>query len=71
MGLLSKLKDQYILKCSDCGKAIKPGEFMCVMGKSPAKSWDGQTEQIINRLVKDTEGKIYCASCFNHHFKQV
>ncbi len=44
---------------------------MCVLAESPKKSWDGETEQILNQLVRDTTGKIYCESCFNRHYKKI
>lgn len=69
MGLFSKLKDQYTLKCSECGKAIKPGEFMCIIAKSPKKGYYGVTEVITNRLVKETGDRIYCESCFNKKYR--
>ncbi|GEB77395.1 hypothetical protein [Sporolactobacillus inulinus] len=68
MGFFSRLKQNYVFKCSECGKTIEPGEFMCVMAKSPEKAWYGVTETVIHRFVTDTGGKIYCKACFERNY---
>jgi hypothetical protein len=70
MSFLSKLKGNYVFTCTGCGKLIKPGEFMCIIAKSPEKSWYGVTETIIHRFVKDTNGKVYCRTCFDRQSKR-
>jgi hypothetical protein len=68
MSFLSKLKNNYIFKCTECGKTIRPGEFMAIIAQTPQKSWYGVTETIIHRFVKDTNGKVYCRTCFDRHY---
>jgi hypothetical protein len=68
MSFLSKLKSDYVFKCTECGQTINPGEFMCIMAQSPEKSWYGVTETIVHRFVKDTKGEVYCRTCFDRHY---
>jgi hypothetical protein len=52
MSFFSRLNSNYIFKCTGCGEIINPGEFMCIIAKSPEQSWYGKTETIIHRFVK-------------------
>lgn len=65
MSFFSKISDRNTLKCSICGRAINPGEFVCIIGKSPEKSYGGMTVPIINQWVKSSSGEIFCQPCFN------
>jgi hypothetical protein len=68
MGLFEKLNSKWTFKCGVCDEAIKPGEFMSIVGKSPEKSYGGMLEPLINKFVEDSDGKIYCGECFNKKF---
>ncbi|MCI1881502.1 MAG: hypothetical protein LKI94_04855 [Sporolactobacillus sp.] len=68
MAFWTNFKERYIFRCSDCGREIKPGEFMSIIATAPQESRYGMTEVIINRYVKVSGGKIYCRHCFERRF---
>jgi len=68
MSLWGNLKAKWTFHCDICGRSIEPGEFMSIVAKSPVKSYSGSMIPLINKFVKDTEGKIYCRACFSKRY---
>lgn len=57
------------MKCDSCGKEIDPGEYMAVIAKAPTKGYVGNTDAIIKKWVKASDGTIYCKECFERKFE--
>ena len=53
-------------ECSDCGRRLKKGEFMAIIGKTPSAELRmpaGRADTIFRKV-----GGIYCGECFLKRF---
>lgn len=57
------------IRCSACGRELKKGEFMAVIGKAPATGWSaplGRADVILRDI-----GKVYGEACFKERYRPV
>lgn len=51
-------------RCTQCGREIKNGEFMAIIGEiPPTRSQLSTSTGWIDKLVTDKIGRVHCANC--------